>query len=65
MTNTETKVVRIRVRNVGQSFGCCAALVARNGRVLGETRVRPHGMRHVAHADALELAEKHGWTVAS
>lgn len=63
--NNAIKTVRIRVRGVGQSFGCVGQLVARNGRVIEETDMKPHGMTAAARDAALAIATKRGWEVTS
>lgn len=47
------KPCRIRVRRVGQNFGFCGELVARNGRVIDSTDTRPFA--GAAHTAALAL----------
>lgn len=61
--DTKTKTVKIRVARVGQSFGCCGQVVARNGRVLAEGPTRPRGGEVQAEEDARELAAKKGWRI--
>jgi hypothetical protein len=63
MTTTTTttksgKTVRIRVRPVGQAFGCCGEVVARNGRVLASTDVLPLGFTAAAIDAAMRLAKE-------
>jgi len=57
------KFASIQVVSVGQSFGVRAKVVARNGRVLAETRLYPHGMDGQAAAAAERLAADQGYTV--
>jgi hypothetical protein len=45
ITTKSGKVATIRVRNVGVNFGCVGQIVARNGRVLGESQTRPSRCR--------------------
>lgn len=59
------KIVGVRVRTVGLSFGCVGQLVSGNNRVLAECDVRPHGCTAAASADAIALAARKGWTVRS
>jgi hypothetical protein len=61
---TATKIVRFRVVTVGQHFGCCAQLRARNGRVIWESRVLPLNFDGAARDLANAEAERRGWTIA-
>jgi hypothetical protein len=54
--------VTIKVRGVGQSFGC-EAVVCRGRKVLHTTRLVPHGMRHVAYGLAESWAQSQGYVV--
>lgn len=56
------KQVEIKVRGVGQAFGCVAE-VFRGQRKLYETRVYPHGQRGNAYQGALAECEARGWSV--
>lgn len=51
--------VKIRTRTVGQYFGTVGQVVARNGRVLHETQVRPYKFTQAAQADAETWARAH------
>jgi len=62
MTNTN---IRIRCRTVGQNFGTVGQIVARNGRVVAETRTFPYGFTGPATDAARSLAATKGWTVRS
>lgn len=53
------KTVGVRVRSVGQRFGCVGEVVARNGRVIATTDTKPHGFTAVAYASAVELARRY------
>ncbi len=64
MTTTAIKTVRFHVATVGQHFGCCAQLKARNGRVLWEGRVLPAGFHSAAREQAEIEAERRGWRIA-
>ncbi len=65
MTNAKKKV-RIKVRAVGQAFGCVGELYYLNGRKAAETGdVFPRGMGHVAQSAAEALAAKLGLEVVS
>lgn len=56
--------VRIVVRTVGQSFGCCAVIRdARSGRKLWESRVFPYGFAANAQQRAINEARSRCWTV--
>ena len=57
MTTGSGQAVTIRVRSVGQSFGCVGEVVARNGRVLATTALKPYGFTQAAHDAAVALAE--------
>ncbi len=61
---TAPKIVRFRVVPVGQYFGCCAQLRARNGRVVWESRVLPYGFDGAAREVAEAEAERRGWHIA-
>lgn len=56
ITTKSGKIATIRVRSVGVNFGCVGQVVARNGRVLGESQTRPRGATALAEADAIRLA---------
>lgn len=58
LTTKTGKTVRIRTRKVGQNFGVCAELVARNGRVIASTDTRPTGCELAAIDDARDLAAR-------
>jgi hypothetical protein len=55
--------VKIKVRNVGQSFGCDAVVMALNNRQIHETRTFPYGMRAQAYDAAKTWCEMHGHRV--
>jgi hypothetical protein len=64
MNATATKTVRFHVATVGQHFGCCAQLKARNGRVVWESRVLPLGFDGTARDLANAAAAERGWRIA-
>jgi len=51
------RVLKLRVRNVGQSYGCVGQVVAGNGRVIAETEPCPLGFTEAALNKARALAE--------
>lgn len=53
------KTVGVRVRPIGQGFGCIGEVVAGNGRVIATTDTKPHGFTSVAYASAVELARRY------
>ena len=57
VTSNSGRVLKLRVVNVGQSFGCVGQVVARNGRVVAESETCPHGLTEVALNKARALAE--------
>ncbi len=61
---TAIKTVRFHVATVGQHFGCCAQLKARNGRVIWESRVLPTGFTATARDLADAAAAERGWHIA-
>ena len=61
----KTRRVRIRVRQVGQSFGCVGEIVALNGRTIDETPVYPLGFDANARRRAMQVADARGWEVVS
>lgn len=67
MSTIQSRRVVIKVRSVGQAFGCIAELRdEETDQKLAETdRVRPHGMRGAAYSDGEALAADRGWEVAS
>ena len=58
MQTSDGRTVTIRVRPVGQAFGCCGEVVSRNGRVLATTDTMPYGFTQSAIDAAVELAER-------
>lgn len=54
------RIVTIRTRTVGQSFGTIGQVVARNGRVLAETDTKPYGFHEAAEQAARDLAGRIG-----
>ena len=58
-----TKVATIRVREVGQRFGCLGEVVASNHRVVAQTRIYPYGSRSLAYQDAYDRARELGYVV--
>lgn len=58
-------IVTLRTRTVGQSFGTCGQIVARNGRVLAEGKDRPYGFTAAALTDVEEIARERGYEVRS
>ena len=51
------RTLKLRVRTVGQSFGCVGQVVARNGRVVAESETCPFGFTEDALDKARALAE--------
>ena len=58
-----TKIVRIRTHTVGVHFGTVAQLVARNGRPIYESDLKPYGFTAPAIADARAHATEQGWAI--
>ena len=59
------KPVKIRVREVGQAFACCAEVVAGDHRVLFTTRDYPYGYDSNAYARAEQECKDRGWVIRS
>lgn len=56
-------VAKIKVVKMGINFGCIAKVVV-GRKVVGQTKLCPASMAHVAVADAKALAAKLGYSVA-
>lgn len=57
------KTVTIKVRTVGQAFGCEAVVKYLNGRTAHTTDTFPYGFTSSAYDSALHEAERRGWKV--
>ena len=57
VTSQSGRILKLRVRSVGQSFGCVGQVVARNGRVVAESETCPFGFTKDALDKARALAE--------
>lgn len=58
MTGRDGREYGVRVINVGQNFAHCGRVVARNGRVVHETRVVPFGFQSAAYDLAVRWVEQ-------
>lgn len=57
-------IVTLRTRTVGQNFGTCGQIVARNGRVLAESDTYPLGFTAAALAEVRDLAGERGYQIS-
>lgn len=57
ITTPTGRVLRVRTRTVGCRFATIGQLVARNGRVVAETRQLPYGFDAVAKQAAIQIAK--------
>jgi len=48
MTTASGRTVKIRVKNVGEAFGCIGQVIGENGRVIAETEAVPFGFTGAA-----------------
>lgn len=59
-----SKQVKIKVRNVGQVFGCYAVVLdAVTNSKLAETDVKPYGFNGVAYSFAESICRSNGWVI--